>query len=295
MTKSTTKPKILGVIITVFVVGILLGGNIPTGSAEGEVPSWFKGVAGFWAEGGISTEEFLNGIQFLIAEKIIQVPGFVSAEEIGGSSEDLTKVWDTIGTLQASVDEIKAQEDQPVQDESMQDGLEKLSTTINDLQKEVDGLKSDDSGVKFYIKEKAPENMPLGTLQEYGMFEECDVGDILVGSFFQIYGEHELNDRFVNSALGNQRFAMDGKHWAGAYSLKIVCADVNEENELRPDFKQVSSMNLMDSELQKILNDRWTLFSPMYSGWDELIEKVQALEDKVFPEEDIPFKYIPLP
>jgi len=70
------KPKILGVLIPVIAVGIFFGVPlIPmSASAAGEVPDWFKGVAGFWAEEKITTAEFLDGIVFLIDQEIIQVP-----------------------------------------------------------------------------------------------------------------------------------------------------------------------------------------------------------------------------
>ena len=38
-----------------------------------EIPSWIKNNAGWWAEDIIDDEAFVNGIQFLIKEKIIQV------------------------------------------------------------------------------------------------------------------------------------------------------------------------------------------------------------------------------
>ena len=39
-----------------------------------EIPSWVKGIAGFWAEGNISDEEFGEGISFLIENQVIKVP-----------------------------------------------------------------------------------------------------------------------------------------------------------------------------------------------------------------------------
>ena len=42
-------------------------------SSVAEIPSWIKNNAGWWAEGIIDDEAFVNGIQFLINEKIIQV------------------------------------------------------------------------------------------------------------------------------------------------------------------------------------------------------------------------------
>lgn len=39
-----------------------------------EIPSWIKGVAGFWAEGKISDADFIEGLSFLINSGIIKVP-----------------------------------------------------------------------------------------------------------------------------------------------------------------------------------------------------------------------------
>jgi len=39
-----------------------------------DIPAWFKGVAGFWAEDKISDNEFGEGVTFLIDNNIIQVP-----------------------------------------------------------------------------------------------------------------------------------------------------------------------------------------------------------------------------
>ena len=45
-------------------------------SAESNsVPSWIKNTASFWVEGNVSDVEFLNAMEFLIGEGIIQVPG----------------------------------------------------------------------------------------------------------------------------------------------------------------------------------------------------------------------------
>ena len=43
-------------------------------SADTNVPGWFRGVAGFWAEGKISTEEFVSSIEFLLKEGIVRTP-----------------------------------------------------------------------------------------------------------------------------------------------------------------------------------------------------------------------------
>jgi len=52
------------------VSGIVISASAQQGY---DIPSWFKGVAGFWAEDKISDQEFGEGISFLIEQNIIQV------------------------------------------------------------------------------------------------------------------------------------------------------------------------------------------------------------------------------
>lgn len=55
-------------------VSIFLLVFIPAISAEStEIPSWVKGVANFWVEGGINDSEFGDAISFLIEQRIIKV------------------------------------------------------------------------------------------------------------------------------------------------------------------------------------------------------------------------------
>jgi len=55
--------------------------------AHAEVPSWVKNNAGWWADGAISDDDFLNGIQYLISVGLITVvsvdaPGTESVPEL---------------------------------------------------------------------------------------------------------------------------------------------------------------------------------------------------------------------
>jgi len=54
-------------LLILFVVGIM----IPNAFAD--VPDWVKNTAGWWADDKISEEEFVNAIEFLVKENIIQV------------------------------------------------------------------------------------------------------------------------------------------------------------------------------------------------------------------------------
>jgi len=116
MTRKILKPKILGVLIAAIAVGILFGvPSIPmTVSAAGVVPDWFRGVAGFWADEQITTAEFVEGIEFLIEEEIVQVPGFIQAAN--AESVDQAKIsdlWTAINNMQAQLNTIQTSDGTP--------------------------------------------------------------------------------------------------------------------------------------------------------------------------------------
>ena len=41
--------------------------------AGNEIPEWIKNNAGWWAEGAIDDDSFIQGIQFLIKEGIMRI------------------------------------------------------------------------------------------------------------------------------------------------------------------------------------------------------------------------------
>jgi len=78
---------------------------VSTVDAQGNysIPSWVKGIAGFWAEDKISDQEFGEGLAFLIDQGIIDVPKITELEnrvnelenenaqlksQLGGTSSD---------------------------------------------------------------------------------------------------------------------------------------------------------------------------------------------------------------
>ena len=63
------------------ITAILLVGTIVQYVSAEQIPSWVKNNAGWWSEGTISESEFLQGIQFLIKEKIIEIPPTVVSEK----------------------------------------------------------------------------------------------------------------------------------------------------------------------------------------------------------------------
>ena len=44
-----------------------------TGSGGNEIPEWIKNNAGWWANGDIDDNSFVQGIQFLIKEGIMKI------------------------------------------------------------------------------------------------------------------------------------------------------------------------------------------------------------------------------
>ena len=41
---------------------------------ESEMPQWIKNTAGWWSDGQIADSDFIQGMEFLINQEIIQVP-----------------------------------------------------------------------------------------------------------------------------------------------------------------------------------------------------------------------------
>ena len=67
-------------LLALFVFGLI----IPNAFAE-NVPDWVKNTAGWWATDAISETEFVNAIEFLVNEEIIQVSDATSGKDSSGS------------------------------------------------------------------------------------------------------------------------------------------------------------------------------------------------------------------
>jgi len=61
-------------ISSVLVAGLIFSTSLSFSTEEELIPSWIKNTAGFWAGNQISDIEFMNAIEYLIGEEIIQVP-----------------------------------------------------------------------------------------------------------------------------------------------------------------------------------------------------------------------------
>ena len=65
MKRQTT----LALVITIVAIGIATIPLAQNAQAESLIPDWIKSNAGWWAEGIVDDETFLNGIEFLIKIK----------------------------------------------------------------------------------------------------------------------------------------------------------------------------------------------------------------------------------
>ena len=63
---------IISIIAVIFLTGIVLSINVS--AEENLIPSWVKNNAGWWADGTIDDNSFIQGIQFLIDAGVVIVP-----------------------------------------------------------------------------------------------------------------------------------------------------------------------------------------------------------------------------
>jgi hypothetical protein len=66
------KKTLLFTIIAVLIFSVTI--TSISAQSQYDIPSWVKGVAGFWAQGNISDDEFGEGLSFLIDNDVIKVP-----------------------------------------------------------------------------------------------------------------------------------------------------------------------------------------------------------------------------
>jgi len=102
---SMKKTILLTAITSIALIsGIILGSifTSSTASAQGSVPDWVKNNARWWADGQLSEKEFLNGIEWLINEKIITV-----AAAQGTDQTTVDDLWVAINDLQTDLNSIQ--------------------------------------------------------------------------------------------------------------------------------------------------------------------------------------------
>jgi len=67
MKKSLILASIIAGIIIISIPGVTAQSDTV------EIPSWIRGVANFWVEGGINDSEFIEALEFLIDQNIIKL------------------------------------------------------------------------------------------------------------------------------------------------------------------------------------------------------------------------------
>lgn len=65
--------KIYLIIVLVFSVGLGLGFSVNVSGEEALIPSWIKTTAGFWVDDQIGDKEFVQALQWLIDNGVLQV------------------------------------------------------------------------------------------------------------------------------------------------------------------------------------------------------------------------------
>ena len=68
-------------------MGLLLLATIVSSAEAAGVPAWVKNNAGWWADGTISENDFLNGIQYLIKMGIMQVSSTAVTDDMSSPSQ----------------------------------------------------------------------------------------------------------------------------------------------------------------------------------------------------------------
>jgi len=146
MTKNL-KTTILGITISVFIVGIFFGSymvNSSTVFAQDFVPGWVKVVAGAWAEEQISDQEFINAVEFLIDEEVIQLPIAGPTAEVDGADQAaINDLWTAINNLQTQVNNIQVAPTvvaEPIDTDQAQ--IDELRTAVENLTSTVDSMET---------------------------------------------------------------------------------------------------------------------------------------------------------
>jgi len=197
--------KLLVLIILVISLGI----SIATISAQSqyEIPSWVKGIAGFWAEDKISDSEFGEGLTFLIDSEIIKVPKIQELEN-------------RIAELERENKELRENESSTQSLQSCSGSARCITGTVT---KVIDGdtIKVDGQSIRFALA-SAPELGGYGAgVKETEFIQKiCPVGsEALVdeddgqtqGSYGRIIGVvycngMNLNAELLDSGLGYMEF-----------------------------------------------------------------------------------------
>ena len=98
----------LAVAVIVGVIFVAISTTTIYAQQNYDIPSWFKGVAGFWAEDKISDQEFGEGVSFLINEGLIKIPELERLKQ-ESSSQDVDILRGMVYTLSEENQQLKAE------------------------------------------------------------------------------------------------------------------------------------------------------------------------------------------
>ena len=94
---QTRSSTILVLFISLIGSSILAGIPISSAQEDTQIPGWIKNVASWWANGEISENEFLTGIEYLINNNIISVSfipcSIITEDQNVSSSTGLVPNW----------------------------------------------------------------------------------------------------------------------------------------------------------------------------------------------------------
>ena len=143
-------------------------------SQNDTIPSWIKGVAGFWAEDKVTDQEFIEALEFLLESNVIQIDDSQKVQELEKENQELK--------LEISK-------------------LKQLESSSNKTVHLTDKMKLDPLNVLDGFKQALPENVKMHIQPVKSIYT---VGDVI-----QIIGKIDLLDpEKMEYDLGGNRLDM---------------------------------------------------------------------------------------
>ena len=84
------KRKDISVLFVIYLFSLLIIASQQTVAEEFKIPSWIKNNAKWWSQGTMSDNDFVQGIQYLIKEKIVKIP---ETKTSSGQSTKMIPSW----------------------------------------------------------------------------------------------------------------------------------------------------------------------------------------------------------
>ena len=97
------------IILSILIISlVLVTTTMPQSIAQKEdlIPDWIETTAGFWVEGRVGDQEFINAMKHLIEEGIIVVSQDKHGED--SKQDEIAKLKDTISELESKVSLLQA-------------------------------------------------------------------------------------------------------------------------------------------------------------------------------------------